>query len=41
MNLVHEMCPASSGEGNQFLFVNVEELTDTEVEEEPKPTLQL
>ena len=38
MNLVHEMYPASSGDENKFIFVNVEELTDTQVEEEPKPT---
>jgi translation elongation factor P/translation initiation factor 5A len=27
-----------SGDGNQFLFVNAEEFTDIEVEEDPKPT---
>jgi hypothetical protein len=32
------MCPTSAGDGNQFLFVNIEEFADMEVEEEPKPT---
>ena len=28
-------CQTSSGDGNQFLFVNAEEFTDIEVEEHP------
>ena len=28
-------CQTSSGDGNQFLFVNVEEFVDIEVEEDP------
>lgn len=30
-------CQRSSRDGNQFLFVNAEEFTDIEVEEDPKP----
>jgi len=28
-------CQTSSGDGNQFLFVNAEDFTDIEVEEDP------
>jgi translation elongation factor P/translation initiation factor 5A len=32
-------CQTSSGDGNQFLFVNVEEFTDIEVEEDPSTSV--
>jgi hypothetical protein len=33
-----ETCAALSGHGNQFLFVNIDEVTDIKVEEDPEPT---
>lgn len=32
-----ETCPTSSGNGNQFLFVNVDEVTVIKEEEDPEP----
>ena len=33
-----DTCQTSSGDGNQFLFVNAEDFMDIEVEEDPKPS---
>jgi hypothetical protein len=33
-----ETCATLSGNGNQFLFVNTDEVADTELEEVPEPT---
>jgi hypothetical protein len=37
-DLCTDTCQTSSGDGNQFLFVNAEEFRDIEVEEDPKPS---
>ena len=34
----NETCPTSCGDGNQFLFVNVEEVTHIKEEVDPEPT---
>jgi len=33
-----ETCATLSGNGNQFLFVNIDEVADIKVEEDPEPT---
>ena len=33
-----ETCATLSGNGNQFLFVNIHEVSDIKVEEDPEPT---
>jgi ferredoxin len=33
-----ERCATLSGNGNQFLFVNIDEVADIKVEEDPEPT---
>jgi hypothetical protein len=33
-----ETCATLSGNGNQFLFVNIDEVADRELEEDPEPT---
>jgi len=36
-----ETCATLSGNGNQFLFVNIDEVTDIKAEEDPEPTSPL